>query len=210
MNISHIDSAVRDQLIPIIESSIVARPVESLPRILQRMTEALSSSLPAHLDCIRWHITPFQSITMFTQSSTFITLEEDFEFAAAHRLHCETLSPDENRRYFGKCNNPSGHGHNYRLRTSVVAAIQPDGSTQPVMTQVRHIVQENIINRFDHRHLNLDTAEFASLNPSVENIARVCHQLLDQPIAGAGGRLSSVTIWETEKTRCTYPAHCHT
>jgi 6-pyruvoyltetrahydropterin/6-carboxytetrahydropterin synthase len=63
-----------------------------------------------------------------------------------------------------------------------------------------------VVERFDHTHLNLDTAEFAEVNPSVERIARVCHDLLARRLAEAGAELDHVTVWETEKTRCTYPA----
>jgi 6-pyruvoyltetrahydropterin/6-carboxytetrahydropterin synthase len=68
------------------------------------------------------------------------------------------------------------------------------------------IVMREVIDRFDHRHLNADCAEFAALNPSVENIARVCHGLLDAPVRSGGARLRRVTVWETEKTSATYPA----
>jgi 6-pyruvoyltetrahydropterin/6-carboxytetrahydropterin synthase len=63
-----------------------------------------------------------------------------------------------------------------------------------------------VLDRFDHRHLNVDCVEFAELNPSVENIAQVCHDLLSDEITAAGAALDHVTVWETAKTSATYPA----
>jgi 6-pyruvoyltetrahydropterin/6-carboxytetrahydropterin synthase len=75
------------------------------------------------------------------------------------------------------------------------------------ITVLESIVVEQIIDRFDHRHLNEDCPEFADRNPSVENITITCHDLLSMPISAAQGRLISVTVWETGKTSCTYPAN---
>ena len=74
------------------------------------------------------------------------------------------------------------------------------------IARLETLVRETVVDRFDHTHLNLDTDEFAELNPSVEHIARVCHALLADPVRAAGGCLEQVTVWETEKTSCTYPA----
>ncbi len=130
-----------------------------------------------------------------------VQISRQCEFAAAHRLHSPDLSAEENLSTFGKCNNPSGHGHNYRLEA--VVSVPLDASAFG-FEQLRDLVQEHVIQRFDHKHLNLDTEEFARLNPSVEHIAKVCHDVLVGPVAKAGGRLKQVTVWETEKTSCTY------
>ncbi len=134
-----------------------------------------------------------------------VQISQQFEFAAAHRLHCAELSDEENRRVFGKCNNPSGHGHNYRLEAAV--SVPVNGSAPGFgFADLARLVDEQVLQRFDHKHLNLDTDEFAGLNPSVEHIARICHEVLAGPVADAGGRLEYVTVWETEKTACTFPA----
>ena len=132
-------------------------------------------------------------------------MTEQFEFSAAHRLHCPELSDDENRRTFGKCNHPSGHGHNYRI---AVAVRVRTGAGAPALSTgaLEGIVTRTVLDRFDHRHLNVDCPEFAELNPSVENIAQVCHALLSDEIAAAGAALDHVTVWETAKTSATYPA----
>ena len=130
---------------------------------------------------------------------------EHFEFSASHRLHCPELSDEENRRLFGKCNHPNGHGHNYRLAVAVRVGTGP--RVRPVQAgAIESAVRTAVIDRFDHRHLNLDCPEFAQLNPTVEHIAMTCHALLAPAIAGAGAELVRVTVWETEKTSATYPA----
>lgn len=128
-------------------------------------------------------------------------IRQQFEFAASHRLDCESLSPQENRRLFGKCNNEAGHGHNYRVEVAV--AIDPGSPFS--LADLEAVVSRVLIERFDHKYLNVDCAEFADLNPSVENIARVSHDLLEPELAAAAMKLRAVTVWETDKTSCTYP-----
>ena len=130
---------------------------------------------------------------------------ESFEFSASHRLHCPDLTDEENRALFGKCNHPNGHGHNYRIAVSVRVGAGP-GARPFATAALEAAVQAAVIDRFDHRHLNIDCPEFAQLNPSVEHIAMVCHGLLEPAIAAAGAALHRVTVWETEKTSATYPA----
>ena len=67
-------------------------------------------------------------------------------------------------------------------------------------------LDDAVIDRFDHKHLNADCPEFATLNPSVENIARVCHDLLEPRFADSGAALAHVEVWETPKTSARYPA----
>lgn len=134
-----------------------------------------------------------------------VRLAQQFEFAASHRLHVSHLSDAENREIFGKCNNEHGHGHNYRLEVAVEVKppAKPDGAPSMSLPQLEEIVAETAIRRFDHKNLNVELPEFADRNPSVENIAQVIFDLLNDPISAAGGRLSHVTVWETAKTSCT-------
>jgi 6-pyruvoyltetrahydropterin/6-carboxytetrahydropterin synthase len=141
---------------------------------------------------------------MTTRAPDRVLVSQQFEFSASHRLHVREFSDQRNREIFGKCNNPNGHGHNYCIEVTISRAI--DDPRAISVSQLERIVNETVILRFDHKHLNLDTKEFAALNPSVENIAKVCFELLVDPIGGAGGEVKRVTVWETEKTSCTYPA----
>ena len=205
VDIGDIDRMVRDRIAPALEAALGATESLSPPALLAMMLDHLADLRPEP-SSIRWHLTPYASLEMTIDDPTRIALSQHFEFAAAHRLHCDDLSEEENRRLFGKCNNPNGHGHNYRLQVVASTRIDPQtGLGDLGLEALEQVVREQVLDRFDHRHLNLDTEEFRTLIPSVENIAVVCHRLLDESIRAVGGTLQFVTVWETEKTCCTYP-----
>jgi 6-pyruvoyltetrahydropterin/6-carboxytetrahydropterin synthase len=206
MNISRVDDAVRRCAPPVLQQFFDPRTRVPLASTLRRLIDELDRLLGGFVSAVQWKTTPYQRWTMAKADPRQLLFEEDFEFAAAHRLHCPTISDEQNRRIFGKCNSVNGHGHNYRVRPAIRVSVNDDGSTTPTLADIQRTVHERLIQRFDHRHLNLDVPEFRTLNPSVENITRVCFQLLEPAIASAGGRLDRVTVWETEKTSCTYPA----
>jgi 6-pyruvoyltetrahydropterin/6-carboxytetrahydropterin synthase len=209
LNISAIDKAVRDHALPIIEQSIADRLNRSPGEILAQLLSVLQPALHDRVASIRWQLSPYYSVAMATAAPDRVLISQQFEFSASHRLNVASLSPNENQRTFGKCNNEHGHGHNYRLApvVSVPLTDESEGQQQPLaLPELERIVDQTILQRFDHKHLNLDIPEFAALNPSVENIAKVCFNLLAGPLQHAGARLERVTVWETEKTSCTYPA----
>ncbi len=132
---------------------------------------------------------------------------ETFEFAASHRLALREKSDAENRVLFGKCSNPNGHGHNYRLEVAVARNHAEIASAAPIdFPTIERVVEEVVMRRFDHKHLNLDCPEFLELNPSVENIAVVLYGLLQPAFALEKCDLRFVRVWETDKTSCRYPA----
>jgi 6-pyruvoyltetrahydropterin/6-carboxytetrahydropterin synthase len=206
LNISEIDAAVREAVVPLLAKRVNQGPTDSAERLLGESLRALEPRLAPHLRSVRWNLTPYYWLTMNATATDRVLMTQSFEFAAAHRLHCEEFDAETNRRIFGKCNNPSGHGHNYRLEVTVETPLDGQGVSTFTLQSLERIVHETVIRRFDHKHLNLDTAEFANVNPSVENIARASHGLLAEPIRAAGASLARVTVWETEKTSCTYPA----
>ena len=132
-----------------------------------------------------------------------ILLHHTFEFAASHRLHNPELSEAQNRSVFGKCNNPHGHGHNYVVRVTLRGEPDRNGLVMR-REELDRIVDEQVIEAVVHKHLNLEVDEFATLNPSVENIARVIYLRLKEPLGGGRTWLDSVTVWETPKTWCEY------
>jgi len=127
-------------------------------------------------------------------------------FNAAHRLHNPALSDAENEAVFGKCNNKNYHGHNYELIVQVTGI--PDAITGYVidMKVLSDIIKETVLDKFDHKNLNLDTQEFASINPTAENIAIVVYNLLRQKI-DAQHHLK-IRLYETERNFVEYPAEC--
>jgi 6-pyruvoyltetrahydropterin/6-carboxytetrahydropterin synthase len=204
LNISAIDEAVRQHALPVIEGEARRTPQRDPARVLALLAPALQPVLRGRLRSIRWRLSPYYSLDMSIAAPHRVLLSQQFEFSASHRLHVREFSDQRNREIFGKCNNPNSHGHNYRLEVAISRAV--DDSHALTLPEIERIVNETVIQRFDHKHLNHDTREFATLNPSVENIAKVCYELLAVPMAGAGGELKRVTVWETEKTSCTYPA----
>ena len=132
-----------------------------------------------------------------------VRLSQKFEFSATHRLHNPSLSEEENCRTFGKCNNPHGHGHNYEVQ--VTLAGRPDESGVLVnIPAFEHIVGSSVIDKFDHKNLNVELPEFRELIPTVENIAMTIYRLLKPKFNDAGAKLAAVTVWETPKTWCEY------
>lgn len=125
-------------------------------------------------------------------------------FNAAHRLHNMDWSDEKNMAVFGKCNNPNYHGHNYELIVKVVGF--PDAATGYVIDTkiLSNIIQQEVIEKFDHKNLNLDTVEFKQLNPTAENIVMVIYDLLRPHIAM--DKELVITLYETERNFVQYPA----
>jgi 6-pyruvoyltetrahydropterin/6-carboxytetrahydropterin synthase len=117
-------------------------------------------------------------------------------FNAAHRLHNPALSDERNLELFGLCNNPSFHGHNYMLEVRVKGEIDPETGYVMDTKILKDIIREEVLEKFDHRNLNLDTVEFRTLNPTAENIAVVIWNALRKRI---DDKLEmSVRLYETE------------
>jgi 6-pyruvoyltetrahydropterin/6-carboxytetrahydropterin synthase len=126
-------------------------------------------------------------------------------FNAAHRLNNPGWDEATNKRVFGKCNNPSYHGHNYELIIKLSG--EPDPATGYVydLKLLSDLVKEEILERFDHKNLNLDTAEFKTINPTAENIAIAIYHLLRTKI---GSKYDlQVRLYETERNFVEYPAN---
>lgn len=125
-------------------------------------------------------------------------------FNAAHRLHNPAWTKEKNKQVFGLCNNPHYHGHNYELIVQLTGV--PDEKTGYVfdMKLLSEIIHEEVIKRFDHKNLNLDTVEFANLNPTAENIAVVIYRLLRAKLDG--GLDLKIRLYETERNFVEYPA----
>jgi 6-pyruvoyltetrahydropterin/6-carboxytetrahydropterin synthase len=125
-------------------------------------------------------------------------------FNAAHRLHNPDWDEAKNDAVFGKCNNPHFHGHNYELVVKLIG--EPDKQTGYVMDLklLSDIINEEIIERFDHKNLNEDCIEFKSLNPTAENISIVIYDLLRPKIDMALDL--QVRLYETERNFVEYPA----
>ncbi len=212
INIKAIDEAVREVALPRITSAVWAptddRAASDPAWILSDLLESVNRALDADLVSLRWHVTPFASYEMSAMSPDRVTLRSRFDFSASHRLFVKEWSDEKNREVFGKCAHPSGHGHNYELEPCI--SLPADDPIHAASELIEELVKEAIIDRFDHKHLNLDTAEFgeSGVNSTVENIARVCFELLKPVLARdiPAAKLEAVTVWETPRTSAIYSA----
>jgi 6-pyruvoyltetrahydropterin/6-carboxytetrahydropterin synthase len=125
-------------------------------------------------------------------------------FNAAHRLHNPSLSDAENKALFGKCNLPNYHGHNYELTVKVTGDLDPKTGYVIDTKVLSDIIKEQVEDKFDHKNLNLDTAEFKDLNPTAENIAIVIYNLMKLKIDTKFDL--QITLYETERNFVQYPA----
>lgn len=131
-----------------------------------------------------------------------ISVSRQAHFNAAHRLHIPSWSDEQNQAYFGLCNNPNYHGHNYELIVTVTGQLNEETGYLIDIKDLREIIKREVEDRFDHKNLNLDTEEFKNTNPTAENIAIVIWRLINAHL-GAGLKLK-VILYETERNFVEY------
>ena len=125
-------------------------------------------------------------------------------FNAAHRLYRPDWTDAQNADQFGKCSLPNFHGHNYELEVKVVGEIDPATGFVMDLKLLSDIVNEQVLEKLDHRNLNIDVAEFKNLNPTAENIAVVIYQYLRPHIAPSLELF--IRLYETPRNFVEYPA----
>jgi 6-pyruvoyltetrahydropterin/6-carboxytetrahydropterin synthase len=132
-----------------------------------------------------------------------IAVSRKEHFNAAHRLYNPEWTDEKNEKVFGKCNNPNFHGHNYELIVKIIG--EQDAETGYVydMKILSDIIKEHVIDRFDHKNLNLDVPEFKDLNPTAENIALVIWKILRNKIENEYE--IKVVLYETERNFVEFP-----
>jgi 6-pyruvoyltetrahydropterin/6-carboxytetrahydropterin synthase len=221
-NIKEIDEAVRRLAVPLLAdraraafrhedaAPAGAAPPSPVAALLDAFA-ALRGAWPgASLDALRLGLSPYLSLAVHDSefampaAAAAVRHSHKFEFSASHRLHNPDFTDEQNRRTFGKCSNPHGHGHNYELQVTLAGPPDAVSGLLIDLPAFERIVAATVIDRFDHRNLNVEVPEFNDLIPSVENIARVIYRLLRPKFADAGAKLASVTVWETPKTWCEY------
>ena len=125
-------------------------------------------------------------------------------FNAAHRLNNPAWDEEKNAAVFGKCNLPNYHGHNYELIVKVTGVPDPQTGYVIDMKVLSDIIKAEVLEKFDHRNLNLDTIEFKDLNPTAENIAIVIYWLI-RPCLDEKFELS-IRLYETPRNFVEFPS----
>ncbi len=129
-------------------------------------------------------------------------LTRSYSFSAGHRLHSDALSEEENKRVFGKCNNPTGHGHNYTLEVTVRGPQDERTGTIGDIFKLDGIVQERVLADYDHRFLNTDVAEFKGVVPTSEHIVQAIWKRLSPHLRSP--QLFKLRLWETGRSAFEY------
>lgn len=130
----------------------------------------------------------------------YVTRRETFN--SAHRVYNPNLSNEENFKVFGNCSNPNWHGHNYVLEVVVAGEVNPETGYVIDLKILKKIIRENVIEKVDHKNLNLEVDFMKDVQPSAENIAiQIWKQLVEQI---PSGRLFSVKLYETENNYFEY------
>lgn len=203
LSIVEIDRLIRQQILPalVAASAPGTQPsAASLLRTAWDIADAHFASEP-RMQGLDLQVTPFLRHSIERRGMPMLLLTQQFEFSASHRLHNPRLSKQENLQLFGKCNSENGHGHNYVIEVTL-AGTAPTAGPGFSLAAFERTVQDRVIARFDHKHLNMDTEEFRDLNPTVENIAVVIWRLLEARFDPA--RLVRVKVFETPKTWAEY------
>ncbi len=117
------------------------------------------------------------------------------EFSASHFYHNPDLSPEENRRIFGKCNNPHGHGHNYLLEVTVAGEVNPQTGMVLDLKDLKDLLNSEVLQWLDHKFLNKEVSAFAARIPTTENIAIEIWKLLAPKLRF--GKLHRIRLYET-------------
>ncbi|MFZ0583277.1 MAG: 6-carboxytetrahydropterin synthase [Candidatus Acidiferrales bacterium] len=125
-----------------------------------------------------------------------LALTRRYRFSASHRLDTPQFSADENRRIYGKCNSPYGHGHNYALEVTITGAVNPETGMIANLADLDPFVEREVIEPFDHKNLNKEVAAFQSLVPTTENVCREIFRRLEKFELA---RVERVRIEETSK-----------
>jgi 6-pyruvoyltetrahydropterin/6-carboxytetrahydropterin synthase len=200
INIKIVDRVLREHAVPAVRAACYESgkaPAALMGELMAGLGERFE---PYVLKRLTLAVSPYLSFSIAKEDPAMVSVSQRFEFSAAHRLHSEHLSPEENREVFGRCNNPNGHGHNYELEVTVAGPVGINGQVMAI-EELQRVVNERVVEVFDHKHLNVDCAEFAGLNPTVENIAAVIFEKLKGAMA-APAKVARIRVWETPKTFC--------
>ena len=208
VNVSQIDEAVRAGVVPLfaemVQETFQVRQkltLMSLVEVLKKSWVVIGDSFqPKIVKRLSLDLNPFKRITIQSNEAKMFIFSEKFEFSAMHRLWNDKFDEAKNFEMFGKCANTAGHGHNYILEVSVEKRV--DSQDDGWHSEFEKDVKEHFLDLVDHKNLNVDVAEFESLNPTVENLSLLAWQKLEKRMKNA--KLHKVVVWENDRTYCSY------
>ena len=206
LNLSDVKHAIRDQVTGHLDFRCLneawpefdlSRPEGTLPTT-EALVHAIWTRLAPHLPLMGLRLYETDKLwadVVGDSMEAFLTIRT--HFAAAHRLARPELSQEENDSIYGKCARPHGHGHNYLLDVTVRGSIDPRTGMVCDLAALQHLVDDLVVEPFDHTFLNKDVEHFATTVPTAENIALHIADLLSAPIAAAGAALHKVRLQES-------------
>jgi 6-pyruvoyltetrahydropterin/6-carboxytetrahydropterin synthase len=207
VNVIDIDKKVREFVVPIFAERIRENYRQGkhiglfgIAGLLRSARGQLADKFgTARISQLSLKLNPFRKVTIKLEDNKMIYFSEKFEFAATHKLWNDEFSDEHNLEVFGKCANPTGHGHNYVVEVTIKVQ---EGEDSFRIGDFERIVDDELVQVVDHKNLNVDVAEFSKTNPTVENLAVFAWGKL----AGKFGKaaLHCVTVLETDKTYCSY------
>jgi 6-pyruvoyltetrahydropterin/6-carboxytetrahydropterin synthase len=207
VNVTDIDKCVREHVVPVFGDRVRAEfgagrhiGLDGVAELLRAGWGKLKGKFgDAELGRLGLKLNPFREMAIADEDGKMAYFSEKFEFAAMHKLWNDEFSEQKNLEVFGKCANPTGHGHNYAIEVTV--EVQPGEGTLKI-GGFEQIVDDEFIRLVDHKNLNADVAAFGTLNPTIENIAVFAWERLAGRFDEAN--LHCITVWETERTSCSY------
>jgi 6-pyruvoyltetrahydropterin/6-carboxytetrahydropterin synthase len=208
VNIKRIDDVLKSVVVSQFDGKSINDEVaffqsqaSSLENLMLYIADQLNSigALPAEcrLTGLRLEEMPsFYGELSLSEDSTIMTLSRTYEFAASHRLDSPYLSPEENLELFGKCNNPAGHGHNYVLEVTIEGSPDPSTGMIANLEELDRIVEDGVVERYDHKNLNVDIPEFQGRPTTSEIVALEIFERLKDRVPA---KLARIRLFETAR-----------
>lgn len=205
VNIKEIDALLQDAVVSrydqkslndeVAEFQGKSTSTESISQVIWETLQARPLDSQIHLTKLRLYETPQLFVEIGEDDS--VQLTRVYEFSSSHRLDVPNLSEDENLDLFGKCNNLAGHGHNYVLEVTVTG--RPDEQTGMLadLEAIDTAVESEVVDRYDHKHLNVDVPEFKDVNPTTEVLTRTIWRRLEGKLPA---KLCKIVVRETARS----------
>lgn len=200
-NLSDVKSAIKHYVTQDLDFAYLNTVWPEFERTLpttEHLARAIWQRLAPHLPLVKIQLFEHPELwAEYTGTPMETSLTISTHFSAAHRLALDTLPYDQNLEIYGKCARPHGHGHNYHLEVSVVGSMDERTGMVVDLADFQRVVDELIVEPFDHTFLNKDIPHFAKVVPTAENIALYIAQTLQQPLAELGVELDRVKLIES-------------